>query len=278
MYEGYTMRRMKFLRALWAAALGCVCATFVHATSSDQARVIEVGISMSIPPWVIKENDSGIELDIIRGALEDKGYRIEPVYLPFERAYKLFDVGQLDVVMNAKPGITRHGFLSDPVVTFQNYAISLTKKAFPKDIGWEHLSTHSVVAFQKAKDLLGPDFKAAVARNKDYQEIAKQELQVNLLFVRELDFVVMDKSIFGYFWKQALQKNQLKAQARKRFEQEVTFHPIFPPSPYPFIFKSEQVKDDFNQGLLELKANGEYQQILDKYNHLRDLYEISGIK
>ena len=179
--------------------------------------------------------------------------------------------------MNAKAGLTQHGFLSEPVVTFQNYAISLAKKGYPVDIKMDSLSKHSVVAFQKASQLLGKDYQQAVSANPNYQEVAKQELQVNLLFIRELDFIVMDKSIFGYFWHKALKKNKFNIQAKKRFYQKIVFHPLFDASPYPFIFKDKAVRDDFNQGLKKIKENDTYQAIIEKYDHLKDLYE-SGVK
>ena len=41
---------------------------------------------------------------------------------------------------------------------------------------------------------------------------------------------------------------------------------------YRFVFKSEQVKDDFNRGLAKLKEDGDYDKIFRKYEHLNNLY------
>jgi polar amino acid transport system substrate-binding protein len=235
--------------------------------------VIEVGISMSIPPWVIKEDDSGIELDLLRESLKAHPYQITPVYMPFERAYKQFEAGELDVVMNAKEGVSKTGFLSQPVVTFQNYAISLASKDYPLDIPMSFLEDKTVVGFQKARHFLGEQYAQMAAKNKRYHEVPKQALQINLLFIREQDFIVMDKSIFGYYWYQATQSKPHSRQAQKRFMQSVRFHPLFPESPYPFLFNNKQVRDDFDEGLAEIKADGRYQMVIDKYNHLSDLYQ-----
>lgn len=246
-----------------------------NTASAHQAKptILEVGISMSIPPWVIKENDSGIELDILRESLKTQPYQIVPVYLPFERAYKLFETGHLDVVMNAKEGVSDTGYLSQPVVNFQNYAISLAAKNYPVEIPISFLEDKSVVGFQKARHFLGEEYALMAAKNKRYQEVSKQSLQINLLFIREQDFIVMDKSIFGYYWFQATQSKPHSRQAQKRFMQAVRFHPLFPKSPYPFLFKNKQVRDNFDAGLATIKADGRYQAVLDKYDHLSDLYQ-----
>lgn len=244
-----------------------------HSDSENKRPVFEIGISMSIPPWVIKENDSGIELDILRESLGEDKYDIRPVYSPFERAYRLFESGQLDGVMNSKEGVAKQGYLSQPVVTFQNYAISLASKGFPKSIPMSFLYDKSVVGFQKSRQFLGSEYADMAQQNALYQEVPKQALQINLLFIRELDFIVMDKSIFGYYWYQASQNHRNNRVTRKRFDQKVTFHPLFKSSPYPFLFRDKAVRDDFDRGLAKLRASGRYQEIHESYSHLSDLYK-----
>ena len=237
-----------------------------------QPQKFEIGISMSIPPWVIKENDSGIELDILRASLDPKKYDIQPVYVPFERAYKLFGDGQLDAVMNAKANVVKDGYLSKPVVTFHNYAISLSSKNYAKNIPMAFLHGKNVVGFQKSSQLLGAEYAQMARLNRNYQEVPRQDLQINLLFIREIDFIVMDKSIFGYHWYQAIQNKTNKRIIIDRLKQKVTFHPLFEPSPYPFLFKEQHVRDDFDRGLDKIRSDGRYQQIMDRYDHLSDLY------
>ena len=262
-----TLFLLVFSAGLWAASPSL--------DKQTKPKVMEIGISMSIPPWVIKENDQGIELDILRASLDQDVYHIKPVYLPFERAYKLFDAGMLDAVMNATASVASKGYLSEPVVTFQNYAISLAAKNFSTDISMSFLNDKSVAGFQKAKHLLGKEYALMAAKNERYQEVVKQDLQVNLLFIRELYFIVMDKSIFGYHWHQSTQNTDYTPAMSQRFYQEVRFHPLFKPSPYPFLFKDKALRDDFNRGLAAIKADGRYQQVLDNYDYLSDLYKQS---
>lgn len=244
----------------------------VGVQAQEKTSELEFGVSFSIPPWVMKDTNAGIELDLLNAAFADSPFKIKPVYVPFALAFDLFDAGKLDGVINAKPGVAKHGFLSEPVVTFQNVAISLANKGFPEDIDINFLSNKSVVAFQKARSLLGPEFEALADNNPAYQEIGKQQLQINLLFVRNVDFIVMDRSIFGYYWEQAI-RNQALSNIHFNFDRNVRIHYIFPPSPYGFLFKDETLRDTFNKALRGMRDNGKYDEIINKYNHLIRLYE-----
>lgn len=246
---------------------------FSHFSYADDAfnKTLKIGVSFAIPPWVIAENNSGIELDILKQALQPTGYVISPNYLSFSLAYSLFEAGKLDGVINAKETALKAGFFSDPVVTFQNIAISLKDNNYPKQISPDFLVDKSVVAFQKASILLGDEFYEMTKQNPQYLEVAKQSLQINLLMIRNIDFIIMDKSIFGYYWRQA-QSNPNLLRAKSKLDQSVTFHHMFQPNDYRFVFKTKQVRDDFNAGLAELRRNGEYDRIFERYSHLSDLY------
>ena len=204
--------------------------------------------------------------------MEPLGYCIAPKYLSFALAYQLFDRGELDGVINARNGAAKGGYLSDPVVTFQNIAVSLKEKNYPEQIALDFLKDKTVVAFQRATVFIGPEFKAMADSNPLYREVAKQSLQINLLFVRDADFIVMDRSIFGYYWYQALEDPAL-ASYRDKFRRQVRLHEIFDKSEYPFIFRLKTVRDDFNRGLKDIRDSGEYERIFNRYAYLRDLYQ-----
>lgn len=252
-----------------------VCLLILGIAAHAEETVVKMGISFAIPPWVIQEQNAGIELDILRESLALNGVALEPHYVATQRAISLYEEGKLDGVINLHKG-TVEGFYSDPVVTFQNVAVSLAEKSFPEDISIDFLSDKSVVAFQRASQLLGDEFGAMTTSNSRYQEVAQQRIQINLLMIRELDFIVLDKSIFGYYWYQATQDASLK-QAYERLDRPVRFHYLFPPSHYPFVFNNEKLRDSFNSGLTRLKQTGAYDRIIQKYNHLTDLYQASEL-
>lgn len=247
----------------------------VHASLKDSAQTVDekelrLGISMSIPPWVIRESDSGFKLDVIRKAFEGSGLSIKCVYAPYGRAYDLFENGQVDAIMSPQRPIVDLGFLSKPVVSFHNIAVSLKKKGFPKNFELDFLKDKSVVAFQKASQLLGDDFNGAVKDNPLYEEIGRQHLQLNLLFVREVDFIIMDRSIFGYYWRQAVESDYA---GDSRFLQQVQYHELFDSSEYRYLFLSEHERDVFDKGLERIKQDGSYEALVEKYSAMFRKYE-----
>lgn len=242
--------------------------TFIQNTFET---TLNIGVSFAIPPWVITDNDSGIELEILKEAFSSAGYKVKPNYLSFSLAYSLFEAGKLDGVVNAKENILKSGFYSDPVVTFQNVAISLNNNEFPENIDISFLQDKSIIAFQKASLLLGDEFKKMTEKNSMYQEVAKQSLQINLLMIRNIDFIIMDKSIFGYYWQQA-QNDPNLVRAKSKLDRPVRFHYLFEPTDYRFAFRTAKIRDDFNTGLAILKNNGRYDEIIKRYSHLSDLY------
>ena len=266
------LRPYVFIATLLCCFVLSISAYADSSRSDLKTRTLYIGVSFAIPPWVITETNSGIELDILQQAFEYSGYRVEPKYLSFSLAYSLFEAGKLDGVINAKESVLKTGFLSDPVVTFQNVAISLKNKNYPEEISPSFLHDKSVVAFQKASILLGDDFKKMTQVNTSYLEVAKQSLQINLLMIRNIDFIIMDKSIFGYYWRQAQSDTNL-VRARSQLKQTVRFHEIFKPNHYRFVFKTKKVRDDFNAGLSKLRKHGQYDKIFERYSHLTKLYD-----
>ena len=265
-----TYTKIPMLLAMWALSTNA----FSDSTSNLPQRIsqnLDIGISFSIPPWVIVESNSGIELDILKGAFKGTHYTVTPHYVPFALAYKMFDGKQLDGVINAQKHLAKQGYASNPVVTFNNIAISLKKKEFPKRIDIDFMKNKSIVAFQNANKILGTAFKKMSEKNGEYQEVSKQSLQLNLLFIREVDFIVMDKSIFGYFWNKVI-KQSSNSMIKEKYTKAVRFHTVFAPTIYPFLFKDEPARDSFNRGFVRLKLSGEYDRIIKKYDHLTNLY------
>lgn len=273
------MHNNKSRRVHWASCLiGLMSLIFVQSFYTAQASgtaekrpPLNIGVSFAIPPWVIPETNTGIELDILREAFKVKGYQVAPNYLSFAMSYSLFEANKLDGILNVTESSVKKGFYSVPVLTFQNVAISLQEKNFPHDLKLNFLADKSIIAFQKASIILGDEFKHIVAQNMRYQEVAKQSLQINLLMIRDVDFIIMEKNIFGYYWQQA-QSDPHLIRARSKLNRPVQIHHLFEPTAYRFVFASEQIRNDFNMGLEVIKLNGIYDAIFERYAHLRDLH------
>lgn len=248
------------------------------ASNSHSASLPElsVGIGLDVPPWVIAEQNAGIEIDILNAAMQSQGYRVKPLYVANGLAMDLFNQDRIDAVINVTDKVVREGvFLSEPVVAMEKVAISLVEKNFPANVDIEFLRDKSVVAFQRASSLLGDEFAAMASANDQYRESHRQRLQVNLLMIRDVDFIVLDKSVFGYYWHAACDDASLK-NAKGLLHRPVRFHHLFEPSEYSFAFHNAGVRDAFNRGLARLKRDGSYDRIIENYAHLTALHPQHG--
>ena len=236
-----------FTRMLFASLI----ASF---TTSISAHEITAAVGNSLAPYIIQSSDSGIEIDIIREALAVKNHTLRLRYPPLKQVPVLYKKNVVDAALTVTKGFGLDACFSDIVIQYQNFAISLTKSNFTIN-NVTDLANKKVIAFQNATTYLGDEYKKAVGLAQ-YTEIAKQTLQVNRLFLERDDVVIADKNIFLYY------KSQTK---HIKTDEPLTFHPIFPPSPYRIAFRDAKLCNDFNEGLSILKKSGKIKEIMARY-------------
>jgi len=191
------------------------------------AEPLRVGVSFAIPPYVIAHEDRGIELDLMRAAFAGSSHEPEFIYLPLERTFRMLEEGKLDAIINVKPGMLSHAHLSQVVITFHNRVFTLDKTAF-HTMG--DLQTLRVSAFQRARQILGREFTDIVDQNPHYEEVARQEGQVQKLLLGRTDAVILEQRVFYYYMTQLL--GQTEDGARYPYDR-VRQHDLFPPHPVP---------------------------------------------
>jgi len=211
--------------------------------NSVTAKELTLATSMSIPPYIIEHNDSGIQLERVKKAFELANHSIKKViYTSNKRAEILLYQKKVDAIINA-PNNSQNMFFSDPVIFYQNTAISLSSThIYLTDIAG--LSDVRVMAFQNARKYLGDEYRQAVNQSPAYDEAINQQAQLEHLFLKHTDVIILDRRIFDHF-------NKL-FEASGRFPKPVTFHPIFPKSPRVLGFHNKALRDDFNDGLKRL--------------------------
>lgn len=223
---------------------------------SVYAKEIKLAVGFSVAPYIIQDSDNGIELDIIKEALAYKGHIMKTTYLPFiEIDRAIVDKGA-DAIATVEEKIGIDGHFSDQVITYHNYAISLTSKNLEID-KISDLSDKSVTSFQLSTKYLGSEFAEMAKANPRYREKEEHTLRIKLLFDGRIDVAIIDKNIFQYYSKDVADKTDVT--------QPVTYHDIFPENKYKVIFQDKALRDDFNAGLKHLKESGRYQDIFDSY-------------
>ena len=235
----------RWLTVLWLAQAICT-----------QADTLRVAVGLALPPYVIADQDSGFELDIVREALASQGHTLIPLYAPFRRVPELLMQQQVHAAITVtEQTVDNSAFLSKPYITYRNVAVALAKRDLALQ-SFADLQPYSVLAFQNARRYLGKAFQQQVDKAADYQEVARQSAQITMLYGERVDVIVLDINIFQYYRRQ---------EQKVSTQQAVDIFRLFEPVHYQMAFSRAQWRDDFDKGIEALKRSGRYQQIIQQY-------------
>ena len=167
---------------------------------------------------------------MIGEALAYRGHRLVPRYFPLARVPLAFRQGEVQAAMtdlgqDLSPQGAHYG---EPAVLYRNVLVSLQGRR---------------LQIEKPEDLQGLSIVAFQGAAKRYPE-----------------WLAASESA-GLYFEQLLERTSLfKAKA-------VVFHPFVEEDSqnYRPLFRSQQIRDDFNADLRHLKASGRYQAIYDSY-------------
>lgn len=241
------------LAALLAPGM-LACALAVPVAAHD----ITVAFGESLEPYVIPASASGIEVDIIREALQHGKLGLKPVFLAQKRIPFALGNRQIDAVATMLPDFGVKGAYSEPYITYQDKAITLAARNLVLD-SVADLGRYRVVGFPLASQYLGASFHQLTAQHPEYSETGNQLDQNRLLYRGSIDVVVADVRIFNYM-------NQRMQSEFGEPVRTVRYHALFPNLQYHVLFRSSTLRDSFNAGLRQLQRSGRYRQIIDKYD------------
>ena len=230
----------------------CVLMSFhLWSVSPAMAEELQAAFGNNYAPYFIKELNDGIELRILRGALEPAGFTVSGNSVIYERAVSLYQSGQIDFITVSSPNNKMDGCTSDQFISYQNVAITKANANLRLN-SVKDLSTNAVVSFQGASVFLGDEYALNTGQNPDYRELKSQTQQISMLLMGRADVVVMDRLLFE--WNLL----ELEIVDRRYPTTEFTYHYIFPSTPGYLIFKNEAICQQFNQGLRALMETGRY--------------------
>lgn len=232
------------------------------AATGAAAREVHMIFGLALPPYVIQASASGYELEIIRAALAVKGDTLKPVFASFLLVPKMLQEHQADAAQRGAPELVEgKGFFyaDQPTVAYRDAAISLKKNRLEIDSSAD-LKGLAIVGYQGAHQFLGAGFAAAVKGNPKYQESSDEQRKLKMLYAGGTQVYVGDVNIFKYYRAQV--KNDVDTT------QAIVIHDVFPrvdDATHNAVFTDRGIRDDFNEGLKQIKASGEYQKIVRKY-------------
>lgn len=226
------------------------------------AKTVTMAISASIPPYFIKEINSGIEWEIIRESFGKVGYEVEPTFfLPAQRVLA-FQKKEVQCASTVARSNVKGVAYSDTVIRFENVAISLEKNNITIN-GLDDLRGRNIISFVGARNAFGDEFTKIVKDNRRYRERLKNDIIPVLIYRNRVEVAVTDLNIFKYF------RNKMSSSIDRK--QSITIHRIFPPKEYGLVCHDAAIIKEFNRGLAEVRRTGLYEAIVEKYT--KDLEE-----
>lgn len=226
------------------------------AVAEPRPTPLKLITSSSIPPYVIIEENRGIVSDMMREALALKNYELKLSYSTNKRLMAELLAHKVDGAFNFPPGNLQGFYYSDPIVSYQNVAIALSRHNFTIN-NVDDLADKSIIAFQNSGLFLGQKYQQMSQQNPRHVEVSQQRSQLFMLFMERTDVIVMEINIFLYYLQEIQQLTGIK--------HPFTVYPIFPKAPRHAVFVDAKVRDDFNQGLQQLKDSGQYDAIISRY-------------
>ncbi|MEO2216304.1 transporter substrate-binding domain-containing protein [Chromobacterium vaccinii] len=231
-------------------------------------RELRVVFSSGRPPFSFhdgKLGDTGIEVDLMRAALQRLGYSMKTAIAPNSRLLLAVADGQADIAS----AVHEHGadgkgvYYSDGFIEYHNIAIGKRERRL--DIrSQQDLARHSFAIWQHGWRDLGPAFQAAYQPDssgrfrRNYHETASQESQCRMFWANRVELLIIDRTVFSWF-RDKLASSLPTGSA-------VAYYDIFPQSTvFPAAFRDKALRDRFNQALRQLRQSGDYQRILARY-------------
>ncbi|MGA4607908.1 MULTISPECIES: transporter substrate-binding domain-containing protein [Pseudoalteromonas] len=231
------------------------CLLFIALSCTSSANDAIVGAHNVWPPYVINEH-SGFTVDLVRAAFKAENQDFEMLIMPFSRAMRMVEKGQVDMI----PALWRSESRDERFI-FSNAYYSNRLVLISR--------TEPTIHFKELDDLKGLSvcairgFRSEIALAQ-IPQIRLEKLTnltscLSLLNKARVDAVVSDELAFVY-----LQSQHAEFRSFKVHQPTIAQWPL-----HIGVSKSHPnaiaIIELFNKGLIQLKTNGIYQATLKKY-------------
>ncbi len=224
---------------------------------STEAYTKEIRIvATDYPPHIIKSQESGMDLEILRSVLNEMGYRSTVKFVPAKRALNMVIQGEADVSVPVFFEEDRDGYYtSNAIIDYKPTVFTLSKNSYSLD-GLSSLSAHRVLTFIGAGGYFGRNFINATNKAVSYNEINNVGAMPELLLMERYSAVVLDENIFYYFYRKEDKSKDLDV---------FDAHYVFPKVEASVGFNDQSFRDLFNEYLAKFRASGKDIKIIEKY-------------
>jgi polar amino acid transport system substrate-binding protein len=230
-----------------------------HPNAVTHDKILRVAFGVERPPFVFKDREKGLELELIRAITHHMGYQIKPLFVPNTRGPRTLRNHKIDMLTLASKEMALEFFLSSPYISFDNVVIARSDN--PAVINdFADLKDTRLAAFHNAHVYI-----KALGKIKSelrlYIETPNQNTQVLLLYKNRVDYLFCDKKVFEYYREHAI-KDQIIPKDGLAYK----IHIILAPTHYSAAFNDAALRDQFNLALKEVMRSGEFETIMAKYD------------
>ncbi|NKC21374.1 MULTISPECIES: substrate-binding periplasmic protein [Pseudoalteromonas] len=214
-----------------------------------------VGAHNIWPPYIIDER-SGFSVDLVRAAFEAENQDFEMLTMPFSRAMRMVENGQVDII----PALWRSNsrdkrfVFSEPYYSNRLVLISHAES----DIDFESLEDLKGLSVCAIRGFRSEIALAQISQVR-LEKLTNLSSCLSLLNKQRVEAVVSDELAFAYLRAQYDEFHSLKVH-QSTIAQWPLHIGISKSNP-----KAAEVIELFNKGLLQLKVNGIYKATLKKY-------------
>lgn len=229
----------------------CVAAGFSHATD-----VLRVGTNAAYPPFEFIDEQNkiaGFDMDLIDALSKKVGFEYKIVNMSFDGLIPALKAGKIDAVaaaMSATPDRIKAVSFTKPYYTTENLFIKQAKNG--------DLTSKQNLESKKIAVQLGTVQEIAARSIKGVKVMANEDIFAAIMALKngKVDAVLVDSSIgYGY-----LNKNKDLAEFLKEPDGSEGFSIAFDKNKHTDLIAK------INQAVEELKNDGTYDKLLEKYN------------
>lgn len=218
-------------------------------------KVLRVGAETTFPPFEFTEGDKyvGFDIDLAEAIAKKMGYKMEFKSMGFDALIPALQSNDIDMIasgINATPERAKAVDFSEPYFTEGGFAIVVRKDNTTindwKDLEGKRIITQiGTVGSEMARKIDG-----AQVKDVDSNSQAFNELQANTA-----DAMILDNAVAMYYLKQGADKD-LKITGTPTEAQGIV---------WAFRKGDTELRDKANKALQDLKADGTYKKIYDKW-------------
>lgn len=229
----------------------CVAVGFSHA-----ADVLRVGTNAAYPPFEFIDEQNkiaGFDMDLIDALSKKVGFEYKIVNMSFDGLIPALKAGKIDAVaaaMSATPERIKAVSFTKPYYTTENLFIKQAKNG--------DLTSKQNLEGKKIAVQLGTVQEIAARTIKGVKVMANEDIFAAIMALKngKVDAVLVDSSIgYGY-----LNKNEDLAEFLKEPDGSEGFSIAFDKDKHTDLIAK------INQAVEELKNDGTYDKLLEKYN------------